>query len=343
RSSQGEVISASEPPEVIHNRFGKTWQIDPARTLLYYESGTNTAAWYKEQNDQYKPIFTEPTLTPAQDSQIRQTCQIPTDLAPSFWNIAQRTCHYDISVTNDFAFGQTSLSAGDEQIILREQQRQAPLFNTSLPLGFNVTESQTYRFTFKAKSEYTTIIHYDSLHLPSSSTFDKQTGLFEWNVPKYAKDNDRTYELTISEYICQIKQINLTTKSKRIMQALFQQIAHLNQQLNQLLLEQGQLIHKQGQLIRKQGLFIRHQGHLIQNQSHWYHKRNRLVANQLPKTLKVIGKELDEIMEVFHSINERLDQIFRHLSQLFQQQNQLVQQYHQLSQTRSFNYWYDYF
>ncbi|CAF1529661.1 unnamed protein product [Didymodactylos carnosus] len=123
QNSKGEFIKPSDTVEHIHKRFGITWSIDPLKSLFYYEAGTESATFYHEQNQIFQPMFNDPRPIRRQlDTAIFDACHISTNASGnlSSWSVAQRMCYYDISVTNDFQFGQSSLAAGEE---LRQKQQ----------------------------------------------------------------------------------------------------------------------------------------------------------------------------------------------------------------------------
>ncbi|CAF1505952.1 unnamed protein product [Rotaria sp. Silwood1] len=87
-----------------------SWDIDPTRSLLYYESNDN-ASFYAYQNQRYRPRFVEP-VAGSLESDAREACNIPMNATSSSeWSPVQRTCYYDSAVIGDIDFGLVSRQA----------------------------------------------------------------------------------------------------------------------------------------------------------------------------------------------------------------------------------------
>ncbi|CAF4756479.1 unnamed protein product, partial [Rotaria sp. Silwood2] len=173
--------------EQIHRNFGQTWAINPPLSLFYYESG-DSATFYWMQNQNFTPSFLSPQPSPTQISQTQTTCGI-TSNNQSAWTVAQRTCYYDVAVTNDMSFGRTSLTAGDEVLAIAVDSRNPPVFNSGLQLTINAAPSTLVTLDFSAVSAYTLGVLYTLLSGPNNCTFDNQTALFTWQAPS-TPDND---------------------------------------------------------------------------------------------------------------------------------------------------------
>ena len=180
RTQNGQIVDNNATVEQIHREFGTTWTIDPSTSLFYYESD-QSAEFFEEQNRLFVPTFIEPINSLEQDASIRRACKINVTSLPSSWNIAQRTCYYDISVTNDETFGQTSFNAGDELSSIKADQRDPPLFNTSLPIYMKINDGERIHLKIDASSEYPlSVINLFAVHLPQGATYNTQTGVFDW-------------------------------------------------------------------------------------------------------------------------------------------------------------------
>ena len=125
------------------------------------------------------------------DNLARQICHIDPESNSSMWTTAQWTCFYDLAVTNDQAFAQSSFVASQELQEIRESQQNPPEFDISLPLEMDVLIGTKVNIHFKATSEFSGTIIYGNERSPSGSTFNTATGVFEWQVPK-TFDRDRT-------------------------------------------------------------------------------------------------------------------------------------------------------
>ncbi|CAF4780771.1 unnamed protein product, partial [Rotaria sp. Silwood2] len=147
---------------------------------------------------------------PSNDNLARQICHIGPESESSTWTTAQWTCFFDLTVTNDQALAQSSFVASQELQEIRESQRNPPEFDSSLPLEMSVTIGTKVNIHFKAISEFSETIQYEAERSPSGSTFNRATGIFEWQVPKtFEKDRtsvrvraqDDKYNLTSSHEV----------------------------------------------------------------------------------------------------------------------------------------------
>jgi hypothetical protein len=188
RNKNGQVISSNSTMEQIHEQFGTTWNIDPTKSMMYYEQN-ETALFYSQQNINYIPLFSLPHSS--NDNLARQICHIDPESDSSKWTTAQWTCFFDLAITNDQVFAQSSFVASQELEETRQSQRNPPEFDSSLPLEMSVTMGTKVNVYFKATSEFSETILYEAEKSPSGSTFNKATGVFEWQVPK-TFDKDRT-------------------------------------------------------------------------------------------------------------------------------------------------------
>ena len=179
RSKNGTIIRNNATLEQIHKDFGITWAINSSNSLFYYQSN-ESAAYFEQQNHLFIPSFIDP-LTATNNQTIRQNCGINATSLSSSWSVAQRTCYYDLAVTNDVNFAKTSLSAGNELLSIRENQRNPPSFNASLPLSMNLNRRELVHLNMSASSEYPShTIKLILLHLPQNATFNNVTGIFRW-------------------------------------------------------------------------------------------------------------------------------------------------------------------
>jgi hypothetical protein len=167
--------------------------------LFYYESN-QSAQFFQEQNSVFVPPFTDPIA--ANNSTVWKICKINATSLRSSWNVAQRTCYYDLAMTNDTIFAQTSFHAGNEFLSSQENQKNPPLFNLSLPLSMNKTHGDPVNLVISASSEYSShVVELSALHLPKNSTFDRNTGIFKWTAVEgehyiSIEARDTTYNLT---------------------------------------------------------------------------------------------------------------------------------------------------
>ncbi|CAF4788722.1 unnamed protein product, partial [Rotaria sp. Silwood2] len=129
RSQNGSIISSNGSLEQIHKNFGVTWAIDPSSSLLYYEAG-QTPEFFSEKNRVFNASFIDPITT--NNSTIHNSCNINATASPSSWNLAQRTCYYDLFMTNDMNLANASLMAGNELLLIQKNQRNPPSFKSSL-------------------------------------------------------------------------------------------------------------------------------------------------------------------------------------------------------------------
>jgi hypothetical protein len=168
--------------EQIHRQFGQTWVINPARSLFHYESG-DSASFYANQTVLYTPSFVSPTAAPGQMSLALAACNINAlSTNQSAWTVAQKTCYYDIAVTNDVSLGVSSRTAADTVAQVASDQRSPPEFNGNLSLVLTVPRSSPVSIDFTAVSPYSANIVYALEHGPSTATFNNQTALFEWQT-----------------------------------------------------------------------------------------------------------------------------------------------------------------
>ena len=180
RNRHGQVINSNASLEQIHKDFGVTWAIDPSKSLFYYESN-QSAEYFQTKNHTFIPSFDDPTTT--NNMTIRNQCNINSTLLPSSWNIAQRTCYYDLSMTNDLNFAQTSFHAANELESIRQNQRKPPLFDLNLPISMNIKYDQLINVTISASSAYPShVVKLYGLHLPKNSIFNNSTGIFTWKA-----------------------------------------------------------------------------------------------------------------------------------------------------------------
>jgi hypothetical protein len=180
RSKNGSIISSNDSLERIHKDFGVTWAIDPTNSLFDYESN-QSAEFFQEQNRAFIPSFIDPTT--ANNSTIHNICKINGTTSPLSWNIAQRTCYYDLSMTNDIIFAQASLIAGNELLSIRENQKNPPSFDSSLPLSMNLKHGDPVSLSISASSEYLShIVELSELHRPENAIFERNTGIFNWTA-----------------------------------------------------------------------------------------------------------------------------------------------------------------
>ncbi|CAF4000147.1 unnamed protein product [Rotaria sordida] len=200
RSRNGSIIRSNASIEQIHKDFGVTWAIDPFSSLLYYESDQTSELFY-ERNREFIPSFIDPTTT-TNNLTIRTNCNINATSSAASLNLAQRTCYYDLYMTNDINFAKESLRAGNELLEIRKNQRNPPLFKSSLPLSMNLTHGQQMNLNVSATSEYPShIVELFELHLPTNATFDRNTSIFLWIAIKgehylSIEARDKTYNLT---------------------------------------------------------------------------------------------------------------------------------------------------
>ncbi|CAF3739978.1 unnamed protein product [Rotaria sp. Silwood1] len=217
RAQDGQIVSSTASLEQIHQQFGVTWAIDSTTSLFHYESD-QSAEFFKEQNRLFLPSFTQPSVSPEQDESIRRACKIDPTLESSSWSIAQRTCYYDISVTKDETFGQTSFNAGDEISSIKVDQRNPPLFDISLPVYMEAKHGDQIHLEINASSEYpSNVIVLSAVHLPKDATFNVLTSEFEWTAiegDNYVRIRalDTTYNLMATHEIAfRVKPVNSVT------------------------------------------------------------------------------------------------------------------------------------
>ncbi|CAF3726113.1 unnamed protein product [Rotaria sordida] len=137
----------------------------------------------RKKNREFVPSFIDPIKN--NNSLIRSNCKINATSSPSSWNPAQRACYYDSSMTNDIKFGQASLMAGNELLSIRMHQRNPPSFRSSLPLTMTLTHGAHVYLNVSATSEYPShVVKLFELHRPEHSTFNYNTGIFQWTPIK---------------------------------------------------------------------------------------------------------------------------------------------------------------
>ncbi|CAF4981966.1 unnamed protein product [Rotaria sp. Silwood1] len=219
RAQNGIVVNSNALAEEIHRQFGVTWAIHTDTSLFYYESG-QSAEFFENQNRLFVPSFTEPINTAVEDESIRRTCKIASDSASSSWNAAQRTCYYDMSITRDETFAQTSFDAGDEILSIKADLINPPLFNIELPVSMKAKHGERIRLTIDGTSNYSTsVIVLSADHLPNGATFNIQTKVFEWTAIEgedyvRIRAKDSTYNLTSTHEI--VFQVELADESSAI-------------------------------------------------------------------------------------------------------------------------------
>lgn len=184
RAANGTIIGLADSlsPDVIYYQFGQSWAIDPSRSLFYYEA-SDSATFYASQNMNFTPIFGSNPMTPTQEASVRAACNISSSSNQSTWTVAQRTCYYDISITNDTSFGRASSAAASNIAENINNRRNPPLFNPSLPVSLTVNASNIIRVNFTATSEYGSAILYTIQQGPLGAQFNNTTGYFVWQVP----------------------------------------------------------------------------------------------------------------------------------------------------------------
>jgi hypothetical protein len=217
RAQDGQIVDSNSSLEQIHRQFGVTWAINPTTSLFYYESD-QSAEFFNDQNRLFLPSFIEPSNSPEQDISIRCSCNIDSVSLPSLWNIAQRTCYYDISVTKDVTFGQTSFNTANEILSIKADQQNPPLFDISLPVYLHVKHGDWIQLKIDASSEYpSSVIHLSAVQLPRDATFNVLTNIFEWSAVEgddYVRIQalDTTYNLTATHEIAfQVEPADSTT------------------------------------------------------------------------------------------------------------------------------------
>ena len=182
RNKNGTIIRNNASLEEIHKDFGMTWSIDPSTSLFYYESD-QTAAFFSEKNHEFIPSFSDPTTK--DNSTIRNICKIDVASLPSSWNIAERACYYDLSVTNDVNFAQVSLETGNELLERRKNQINPPLFDSSLPTSITVKHGDLVSLNISATSEDPLhTVRLSLIHQPKNSTFIESSRVFKWVAVK---------------------------------------------------------------------------------------------------------------------------------------------------------------
>ncbi|CAF1100682.1 unnamed protein product [Rotaria sordida] len=225
RAQNGIVVNSNALLEQIHRQFGVTWAIDPDTSLFYYESG-QSAEFFENQNRLFVPSFTEPINTAAEDASFRRTCKIDANSSPSSWNTAQRTCYYDMSITRDETFAQTSFDAGDEILAIKADLRNPPLFNVELPVSMKSKDGEQIHLIIDATSNYSmSVIVLSADHLPRDATFNTQTKVFQWTAIEgedyvRIRAKDSTYNLTSThDIVFQVKQADESSGIQSEMQS----------------------------------------------------------------------------------------------------------------------------
>lgn len=205
RAKNGTIIGRADTLtlEQIHRQFGQTWSINPSRSLFYYESD-DAALNYTNQNNLYIPSFLSPQPPNSQLNATLALCNIdPSSTNQSTWTLAQQTCFYDVSVTNDSTLGQASTLVGNNLVEIAVDQRYPPEFNSQLPLVLTVNDSVSLTIDFTATSPYNSNIHYNLVRGPSMGIFNDQTAVFYWQEPQLNQSN------TIIRVTAQDTQYNL--------------------------------------------------------------------------------------------------------------------------------------
>ncbi|CAF1459823.1 unnamed protein product [Rotaria sordida] len=226
RAQNGIVVNSNALLEQIHRQFGVTWAIDPDTSLFYYESG-QSAEFFENQNRLFVPSFTEPINTAAEDASFRRTCKIDANSSSSSsWNTAQRTCYYDMSITRDETFAQTSFDAGDEILAIKADLRNPPLFNVELPVSMKSKHGEQIHLIIDATSNYSmSVIVLSADHLPRDATFNTQTKVFQWTAIEgedyvRIRAKDSTYNLTSThDIVFQVKQADESSGIQSEMQS----------------------------------------------------------------------------------------------------------------------------
>ncbi|CAF1338289.1 unnamed protein product [Adineta ricciae] len=178
RASNGTIISKNTSIKQIHEDFGKSWAIDPTTSLFIYNSD-KTAQWFSDQNRIFTPSFTRP---PPNHSSHQVTCGINPTLPETSWSSAQRTCSYDLSITNDTDFAKESLKAGEQFERMQIRSPDYPLFNSSLPLRMDLIANDIVELNLSPLRDNSSNITLSSIHLPSNSTLNTSTGVFRWTT-----------------------------------------------------------------------------------------------------------------------------------------------------------------
>ncbi|UJR24531.1 hypothetical protein I4U23_005906 [Adineta vaga] len=181
RSRNGTVLNSNSSIEQIHKNFGITWAIDPQTSMFSYEPH-ETAQWFRDQNDNFIPSFAQLS---SNNSSHRLTCGIDATSPETSWTPAERTCYYDLSVTNDRQFARESLAAGNEFKIMKAPSSIYPVFHSSLPLIMNLNEGDSVKFNVSVSSDNPThSITLSTIHLPRKATFIVSTHTFIWTAIK---------------------------------------------------------------------------------------------------------------------------------------------------------------
>ncbi|CAF3735702.1 unnamed protein product [Rotaria sp. Silwood1] len=200
RAQNGTILGKADTLslEQIHRQFGQTWTIEPNHSLFYYGMG-DSAINYTTQNHLYVPSFVLPELPASRLNLTLATCNIDPSLANrSLWTVAQRTCYYDMGVTNDTALGQASRAASETFHQITMDQRYPPEFNSDLPLVLNANDLTPIIISFMAVSPYTSNISYKLINGPESAIFDNRIALFTWQNPT-ANNNQIVVRVTAQD------------------------------------------------------------------------------------------------------------------------------------------------
>ena len=110
--------------------------------------------------------------------------------------------YYDMSATNDNNFATRSLNTGNELLAIRRNQRNGPLFDSSLPLKIVLNASDSILLRISASSEDNGhSVQLSALHLPKNAVFNTSTGFFQWKAVQgedyfSAEARDTTNNLT---------------------------------------------------------------------------------------------------------------------------------------------------
>jgi len=182
RARNGSIINHADSfdMEKIHRNFGQTWMIDPQYSLFFYERDSS-AQFYQNESLTFTPIFSLPDLPNDQYNRTIHACHIdPTSTNQSQWTFAQRTCFFDIAITDDISFGQIS-----EQIVQKldqikiDQQISSP-FNLDLPTIQYIRCPGEVLLPFKVLNTNMSQVTYHLVHGPQRASIDKVTGIFSW-------------------------------------------------------------------------------------------------------------------------------------------------------------------
>lgn len=175
----GTILQDNSTLEHIHKNFGMTWSINPSKTLFHYESN-QSPTFFQEQNRAFNATFMNLSYDPI----LAQKCGISSNLTKN-WSVSERTCYYDLIVTNDTQFAKTSFNVAKLFQSNLFDLKNPPSFNKSLPLRMNSTKNTIIELYITATTEYSSSkITFVALHLPQNGTFNSNTTLFRWKAIK---------------------------------------------------------------------------------------------------------------------------------------------------------------